>query len=238
MRRNLYKYSDTLIVQTPKIRDYFNSLVPPDKIKIIPNPIKIVDSHNFLKKEKILLTVGRMDSNKNQEQIFRSFAKINPEGWKLIVCGDGPLRKQLENLADSLYISSKIEFTGYVKNIEEYYKHAAVFAFSSLSEGFPNVLLEAMNHGCACISTDCPTGPSELITHNINGYLVPVGNYSMYDKCLEQLIHNESELRAIHLNEPSPHRKIALVIRPNYLRTKELTLLKDIFTEQLTHKCT
>ena len=55
---------------------------------------------------------------------------------------------------------------------------------------------------------------------------------------LDQLTHNESELRAIHLNEPGPHRTIALVIRPNYLRTKELTMLKDIFTKELTHKCT
>ncbi|PCI52257.1 MAG: LysR family transcriptional regulator [Gammaproteobacteria bacterium] len=54
---------------------------------------------------------------------------------------------------------------------------------------------------------------------------------------LDQLIYNESELRAIHLNEPGPHRTIALVIRPNYVRTNELTILKDIFTEQLTKKC-
>ena len=54
---------------------------------------------------------------------------------------------------------------------------------------------------------------------------------------LDQLTYNESELRAIHLNEPGPHRTIALVIRPNYVRTNELTMLKDIFTEQLTKKC-
>ena len=54
---------------------------------------------------------------------------------------------------------------------------------------------------------------------------------------LDQLIHNESELRAIHLNEPGPHRTIALVIRPNYVRTNELTLLKGIFTTQLKDKC-
>ncbi|GAW96111.1 MULTISPECIES: hydrogen peroxide-inducible genes activator [Colwellia] len=54
---------------------------------------------------------------------------------------------------------------------------------------------------------------------------------------LDQLIYNESELRAIHLNEPGPHRTIALVIRPNYVRTNELTLLKDIFSQQLTDKC-
>tara|TARA_R110001592_G_scaffold60436_5_gene183789 strand:- start:3560 stop:4462 length:903 start_codon:yes stop_codon:yes gene_type:complete len=54
---------------------------------------------------------------------------------------------------------------------------------------------------------------------------------------LDQLTYNESELRAIHLNEPGPHRTIALVIRPNYVRTNELTMLKDIFTKQLTNKC-
>ena len=54
---------------------------------------------------------------------------------------------------------------------------------------------------------------------------------------LDQLTYNESELRAIHLNEPGPHRTLALVIRPNYVRTNELTILKDIFTEQLTKKC-
>ncbi len=54
---------------------------------------------------------------------------------------------------------------------------------------------------------------------------------------LDQLIYTESELRAIHLNEPGPHRTIALVIRPNYVRTNELTLLMDIFTQQLTAKC-
>lgn len=54
---------------------------------------------------------------------------------------------------------------------------------------------------------------------------------------LDQLTYNESELRAIHLNEPGPHRTIALIIRPNYVRTNELTMLKDIFTAQLINKC-
>lgn len=54
---------------------------------------------------------------------------------------------------------------------------------------------------------------------------------------LDQLIYNESEIRAIHLNEPGPHRVISLVIRPNYVRTNELTMLRDIFREQLAKKC-
>ncbi|MBA6289541.1 hydrogen peroxide-inducible genes activator [Colwellia sp. MB3u-4] len=54
---------------------------------------------------------------------------------------------------------------------------------------------------------------------------------------LDQLIYNESEIRAIHLNEPGPHRNIALIIRPNYVRTNELTMLRDIFNQELTAKC-
>jgi LysR family hydrogen peroxide-inducible transcriptional activator len=54
---------------------------------------------------------------------------------------------------------------------------------------------------------------------------------------LDQLIYNESEIRAIHLNEPGPHRTIALIIRPNYVRTNELTMLRDIFNQELTEKC-
>ncbi|MBA6224062.1 LysR family transcriptional regulator [Colwellia sp. MB02u-18] len=54
---------------------------------------------------------------------------------------------------------------------------------------------------------------------------------------LDQLIYNESEIRAIHLNEPGPHRTIALIIRPNYVRTNELTMLRDIFNQELTAKC-
>jgi LysR family hydrogen peroxide-inducible transcriptional activator len=54
---------------------------------------------------------------------------------------------------------------------------------------------------------------------------------------LDQLTYNESELRAIHLNEPGPHRTIALIIRPNYVRSDELSILQNIFTQQLTDKC-
>ena len=64
-----------------------------------------------------------------------------------------------------------------------------------------------------------------------------LGSTIVPQMALDQLIYNESELRALHLNEPGPHRTISLIIRPNYVRTNELTILKDIFIEQLTKKC-
>lgn len=70
----------------------------------------------------------------------------------------------------------------------------------------------------------------QMVAGKLGSTLVP-------QMALDQLIYNESELRAVHLNEPGPHRSIALVIRPNYVRTNELSLLQDIFTQQLTLKC-
>jgi len=70
----------------------------------------------------------------------------------------------------------------------------------------------------------------QMVAGNIGTTFVP-------QMALDQLIHNDSELKSMHLNEPGPHRRIAFVIRPNYIRTKELTILKDIFIKELTQKC-
>jgi len=188
--KKIYKFSDRLVVQSEEISNYFKFFIDERKISIIPNPIKIVDS-NKNKKEKIILTVGRVDANKNQEQIIRSFSKVKQEGWKLIICGDGSLLSKLKDLVIALNINDSVEFKGIVKNIEKQYERASIFAFSSLSEGFPNVLLEAMSYGCACISTDCPTGPSILIKNNVNGFLIPLADEISYTNHLQKLINNE-----------------------------------------------
>jgi GalNAc-alpha-(1->4)-GalNAc-alpha-(1->3)-diNAcBac-PP-undecaprenol alpha-1,4-N-acetyl-D-galactosaminyltransferase len=190
LRRKTYKLADRLVVQSEEISNYFKSIVDERKISIIPNPIKIVDS-NKNKKEKIILTVGRVDANKNQEQIIKSFSRVKQEGWKLIICGDGTLLSKLKELVIALNMNDAVEFKGIVKNIERQYERASIFAFSSLSEGFPNVLLEAMSYECACISTDCPTGPSMLIKNNVNGFLIPLADEISYTNHLQKLIDEE-----------------------------------------------
>lgn len=209
LRRKTYKFADRLVVQSEEICSYFKSFIDERKIVIIPNPVKIVDS-NKNNKEKIILTVGRVDANKNQEKIIRSFSKVKKEGWKLVICGDGPLLSKLKNLVISLNINDAVEFKGIVKNIEKHYKRAAIFAFSSHSEGFPNVLLEAMNYGCACISTDCPTGPSILIKNNVNGFLIPLADEVTYTNHLQNLIDDEKTRNLLVSNAKSSLENYAL----------------------------
>lgn len=209
IRKKIYKFSDRLVVQSEEISNYFKSIIDERKISIIPNPIKIVD-YNKNKKEKIILTVGRVDANKNQEQIIRSFSKVKQEGWKLIICGDGSLLSKLKNLVITLNINDAVEFKGIVKNIEKQYERAAIFAFSSLSEGFPNVLLEAMNYGCACISSDCPSGPSILIKNNVNGFLIPLADEVSYTNQLQNLIDDEKTRNIFVSNAKSSIENYAL----------------------------
>ena len=209
LRRKTYKLADRLVVQSEEISNYFKPFVDERKTSIIPNPIKIVD-FNKNKKEKIILTVGRIDANKNQEQIIRSFSKVKQQGWKLIICGDGSLLSKLKDLVISLNMNDAVEFKGIVKNIEKQYERASIFAFSSLSEGFPNVLLEAMNYGCACISTDCPTGPSILIKNNVNGFLIPLADENSYTNHLQNLIDEEKTRNIFVSNAKSSLENYAL----------------------------
>lgn len=190
LRKLFYRFSDKLVVQSKENKKYYSSYIDNRKIDIIYNPVLKQDV-DFSKKEKIILTVGRCDKNKNQELIIRLFANINNKNWKLIICGDGPLLKELRELAFNLGIKDQVEFLGNINNVNEYYKKASIFAFSSISEGFPNVLLEAMSFGCVCISTDCPTGPSLIIDDNINGFLIPLNDLDNYFKILNQIISDD-----------------------------------------------
>lgn len=93
---------------------------------------------------------------------------------RLITLGDGPLRADLERQARDLGIADAVKFTGFVANPLKYFARADVFVLSSHVEGMPNVLVEAMMSGCTPVSTNCPTGPRELLQDGKYGYLVPM----------------------------------------------------------------
>jgi GalNAc-alpha-(1->4)-GalNAc-alpha-(1->3)-diNAcBac-PP-undecaprenol alpha-1,4-N-acetyl-D-galactosaminyltransferase len=193
LRKFSYPFTSGLIVQTELIKGYYQKSIQENKIKIIPNPIDEImlsTRKDYGQRENIILTVGRLDKNKNQRLLIEAFANLNVANWKLVIAGDGVLREEYKELTVSLGISDKVDFVGNVANVSDYYNKAKIFVFTSKSEGFPNALLEAMSFGLPCISTDCPSGPSEIIKNNENGYLVEVNNRRQLERRLINLMDN------------------------------------------------
>ena len=194
LRNFWYPFTNGLIVQTEFIKGFYQKTIQESKIKIIPNPIDEImlsTRKDYSERDNVILTVGRLDANKNQRLLIEAFANLNVDNWKLVVVGDGVLREEYKKLTASLGIADKVDFVGNVNNVSDYYNQAKIFVFTSQSEGFPNALLEAMAFGLPCISTDCPSGPSEIIKNNENGYLVELNNRSQLECGLTNLMNDQ-----------------------------------------------
>jgi glycosyltransferase involved in cell wall biosynthesis len=127
--------------------------------------------------ERRILTVGRLKAQKNHKLLIRSFALLDDAlGAKLLILGEGPLRPELEQLATDLGIADRVILPGFSADPWSLYRSADLFVLSSDYEGLGNVLIEAMLAGLPVVSTDCPSGPREILDGGRLGELVPVGD--------------------------------------------------------------
>jgi len=197
LRRWLYPTATGIILQTMKARDIFLEDKKHENISVIGNPIRKINSSQISeKKENIVIMVGRLIKSKNQDRLIKIFAKINKPGWKLMLVGYDHLKQQnmekLKQLAVDLNIGDKVIFTGKQEKIEELYHKSSIFAFTSSSEGFPNVIGEAMSAGLPVISYDCNAGPSDMIDDGENGYLIPLFDDQIFKDKLARLMEDQS----------------------------------------------
>ncbi|MEZ4793740.1 MAG: glycosyltransferase family 4 protein [Gelidibacter sp.] len=195
LKNYAYPKADYLVVQSQLIKGFYERNIDAEKIVILPNPLsnELTDSKDIsLKRKNIILNVGRLQTGKNQDLLIRAFANINNNDWKLIFLGDGPLLAEYQALAKKLNQEKNIIFAGKTDDVATYYNTSKIFAFTSEFEGFPNALIEAMYFELACISTDCPSGPSELIDPNENGYLIAIGDQDNLEKYLITLMNNDA----------------------------------------------
>ena len=125
----------------------------------------------------VILGTGRLMKQKDFATLLRAFARVRRRRRaKLVILGEGPLRADLEALTRTLGIAADLDMPGVVQNPHTYMARAAVFALSSTWEGLPTVLIEALACGCPVVSTDCPSGPTEILDGEQYGRLVPVGD--------------------------------------------------------------
>lgn len=124
----------------------------------------------------ILVNAGRLEEQKDQLTLLKAFSilkKATPS-FVLFILGDGPLRPQLESYIDQHHLHKDVFLMGFDPNPYKWMAGCQVFVSSSISEGFGNVLVEAMALGKTVVSTNCPSGPSEILQNGALGYLCPV----------------------------------------------------------------
>lgn len=198
LRKILYIKAKGIICQTELAKDIYLKLLKHHNVTVIGNPIKKIDNENNYVKENIVLSVGRLIKTKHFDELIKIFSSIAKPDWKLIIVGDDALKQsnkaQLEELVKTLGMSDKIILAGKRNDVESFYNKAKIFAFTSSSEGFPNVIGEAMSAGLPVVAYDCVAGPSDLIEQGKTGYLIPLQDSTQFKLKLKTLMESD-ELR-------------------------------------------
>ena len=146
--------------------------------------------------EPVLVAAGNLVLWKGFSDLLLAMSELTKtRKTRLIILGDGPMRAELEAQIKALSLERVVKILGYVENPLKYFRHADIFVLSSHVEGLPNVLVEAMMCGCTPVSTNCPTGPREVLQDGRYGYLVPVSDpLAMAEgikQALDKPIHEE-----------------------------------------------
>jgi glycosyltransferase involved in cell wall biosynthesis len=199
LNKIFYPKADGIISQTSFARKKILQKYPGVKVKVIGNPIKSVQlsAHQSAQRKNVILNVGRFISTKHQELLVEYFYQIDNKDWEVWFVGDGGRIDQVKERVVKLGLTDKVKFWGNQKDITRFYLQAKVFAFTSSSEGFPNALGEAMGAGCACISFDCVSGPSDLITNNFDGILIPLFDHISFKNKLNEIMCDDFKIKCL-----------------------------------------
>jgi len=202
-KKIFYPLSNILVVQTEAVKKFYSN-IGGLQIETIPNPIReFCQIENINEKSKIVSAVGRLNiSIKGFDILIKSFAKIsnNYKDWKLIIYGEGKDRGLLEELIREFSLEKRVILAGNLHNPRELISKTEIFVLSSLEEGFPNVLLEAMSVGLAVISFNCDYGPEEIIDNGKDGILIKVGDIDELSSTIARLIENSGLRRELGQN--------------------------------------
>ena len=193
LKKLVFRKSDGVVFQTKEIQNCFSKRIRAKGV-VIQNPLlddnlPVADIGN---PRKEIVAVGRLSIEKNFEMLIKAFSELNLSDYKLRIYGEGPLRQDLQELIEQLRVENRVILEGRVERVVDKIQGADVFVLSSNHEGMPNVLLEAMAMGLACISTDFPSGGAKvLIKNGVNGLLIPVNDKEALKRAISTLVNNQ-----------------------------------------------
>jgi N-acetylgalactosamine-N,N'-diacetylbacillosaminyl-diphospho-undecaprenol 4-alpha-N-acetylgalactosaminyltransferase len=199
LARKIYAEAYGIVTVSEKIKERVAKELRYEKLKLIYNPISIEEIQNRSKEKNNLdfdyvLGVGRMDDNIKQfDKLITAYSKsvLPNHKIKLVLLGDGPFRKKLEEHVKILALEDHVRFIGWNENPFPYMKNAKLTVLSSKNEGFANVLLESLACQTPVVSFDCLSGPSEVITNRHNGLLVDNQNVEKLTQAMNLMIEDK-----------------------------------------------
>lgn len=174
-----YNFSNGIITNSKGSKISLNKFLFNKNIINIYNPyVKKILKRNKLKRYNHILSVGRLTKQKDFRNLILAFHKIKNKikNYKLIIIGEGELKKSLIKLTFDLKIEKRVKFLGWQNNLGKFYKNSKLFVLSSLYEGLGNVLIDAVNYEVPIVTTSCKSGPSEIISNGKGGYLSSISD--------------------------------------------------------------
>ena len=177
-----------------RITTIYNPVVGPDLLERSRCP---VEHRWFGDGSRVVLAAGRLNRQKDFSTLIRAFRMLDDADLKLLILGEGEERPKLEELVEASGLSERVELPGFVSNPFAYMAGASLFVLSSRWEGMPGVLIQAMACGCPVVSTDCPSGPAEVLCGGRFGELVPVGDVLALARAMKRRLSEPVDTRGL-----------------------------------------
>lgn len=193
LRRILYRWADDVVAQTEDAARWLEQICRVT-VTVIPNALRVM-AQPAREREELIVAVGRLAHQKGFDVLMDAFARLSPQfkSWRLVIIGEGAERHNLLRLRAQLSLEHRVQLIGQVPDVADWMSRAGLIVQPSRFEGFPNVVLEGMGLGAAVISTNCRSGPSEMIQEDVNGRLVPVDDPGALAQVMGELMASADE---------------------------------------------
>ena len=255
--KRLYPLADLIISNSKGNRSDLieNFDISPASIRVLYNPLNLTkimslaatQNHNLIDFDRFTyIAVGRLDQGKNHRLLINAFTKIENKNTQLLILGEGPLKKTLERQIVTLKLEKRVFLIGFNSNPYQYMTKADAFVLSSNYEGFPNVLIEALACGLPVISTDCKSGPREILAPQYDihsmlvkdvveveyGILVRLNSVKALAEAMSRVIENQ-KLYCAYKNKA---KRRAMDFEVNKLLQKWISQIESLWIQEYSRK--
>ncbi|MDO6461231.1 glycosyltransferase [Granulosicoccaceae sp. 1_MG-2023] len=189
--------------------------IAPRSEQVIYNPVDAIQLRKLSQlsvttpAEEFIVSAGRLTRTKNHAALLRAYAQMPPDTPPLLIIGDGPLKTQLQTLAQKLGIAARVHWLGWQANPYPVIRRARLLVHSATAEAFGRVLPEALALGTPVVAFDCPYGPAEIMTGALAAYLVPLNNIAALSATMTRALQDYPAIGEAHLAPFSTARAAA-----------------------------